>query len=64
MSSQERKKALTLTKKLNIPKTMPRVVATQIHRSNSPGESVSDYNKRNITTPTIRSSHVWIILKN
>ena len=51
------KKALTLSEKINITETMPRVVGTQIHRSNTPAESVSDYYKRKITF-TIRSSHV------
>ena len=32
---------------------MPRVVGTQIHRSNSPAESVSDYHKRTITIPLL-----------
>ena len=37
------KKALTLTEKINITETMPRVVGTQIHRRNTPAESASDY---------------------
>ena len=45
------KKALTLSE------TMLRVVETQIHRSNTPAKSVSDYCKRKIIF-TIRSSHV------
>ena len=32
---------------------MPRVVGTQIHRSNTPAESVSDYYKRTITIPLL-----------
>ena len=32
---------------------MPRVVGTQIHRSNAPAESVSDYYKRTITIPRL-----------
>ena len=32
------KKALTLSEKINITETMPRVVGTQIHRSNTPTE--------------------------
>ena len=47
------KKALTLTEKINIPGTMLRVVATQIHTSNTPSESVSDYYKRTITIPLL-----------
>ena len=47
------KKALILTEKINITETMPRVVGTQIHRSNSPAESVSDYYKRIITIPLL-----------
>ena len=34
------KKALTLTEKTNITETVPRVVGTQIHRSNTPAENV------------------------
>ena len=43
----------TLTEKINITETMPRVVGTQIHRSNTPAESVSDYYKRTITIPLL-----------
>ena len=32
---------------------MPRVVGTQLHRSNTPAESVSDYYKRAITAPLL-----------
>ena len=32
------KEALTVTRKINITETMPRVVGTQIHRSNTPTE--------------------------
>ena len=32
---------------------MPRVVGTQIHGSNTPAESVSDYYKRAITAPLL-----------
>ena len=32
---------------------MPRVVGTQIHRSNTPAESASDYCKRTITIPLL-----------
>ena len=45
------KKAITLSEKINITDTMPRVVGTQIHRSNTPTESASDYYKRTITIP-------------
>ena len=47
------KKALTLSEKINITETMPRVVGTQVHRSNTPAESVSDYYKRTITIPLL-----------
>ena len=47
------KKALTLSKKINITETMLRVVGTQIHRSNAPAESVSDYYKITITIPRL-----------
>ena len=46
-------KALTLTEKINITETMPRVIGTQIHRRNIPAESVSDYYKRTITIPLL-----------
>ena len=42
------KKALTLSEKINITETMPGVVGTQIHRSNTSAESVSYYYKRTI----------------
>ena len=45
------KKALTLSDKINITETMPRVVGIQIHRSNTPTESASGYYKRTITIP-------------
>ena len=32
---------------------MPRVVGTQIYRSNTPAKSVSDYSKRTITVPLL-----------
>ena len=47
------KKALTLSEKINITETIPRVVGTQVHRSNTPAESVSDYYKRTITIPLL-----------
>ena len=47
------KKALTLSEKINITETMPRVVGTQIHRSNTPAESKSDYYKGTITIPLL-----------
>ena len=47
------KKALTLTEKINITDTMPRVVGTQMHRSNTPAESVSDYYEKTITIPLL-----------
>ena len=47
------KKALTLTEKINITETIPRFVGTQMHRSNTPAESVSDYYKRTITIPLL-----------
>ena len=47
------KKALTLTEKINITEAMARVAGTQIHRSNTPAESVSDYYKRAITIPLL-----------
>ena len=34
-----------------ITETVPKVVGTQIHRSNTPAESVSDHYKRTITVP-------------
>ena len=46
-------KALTLSEEINITETTPRVVETQIHRSNTPAESVSDYYKRTITIPLL-----------
>ena len=45
------RKALNLTEKINILETIPRVVGTQIHRSNTPAESLSDYYERTITIP-------------
>ena len=36
-----------------ITETVPKVVGTQIHRSNTPAESVSDYYKRTITIPLL-----------
>ena len=56
-------KALTLTEKINIPDAIPKVVGTQIHRSNTPAGSVSDYFKRAITILLIRSSYVQIRLQ-
>ena len=47
------KKAVTLTEKINITVTMSRVVGNQIHRSNTPAESVSDYYKRTIAIPLL-----------
>ena len=47
------KKALTLSEKINVTETTPRVVGTQIRRSNTPAESVSDYCKRPITIPVL-----------
>ena len=47
------KKAITLSEEINITETRPRVVGTQIHGSNTPAESVSDYYKRAITIPLL-----------
>ena len=47
------KKTLTLKEKINITEAMLRVVGTQIHRSNIPAESMSDYYKRTITLPLL-----------
>ena len=47
------KEALIFIETINIPETMPRVVGTQIHRSDTPAESVSDYQKRRITVPLL-----------
>ena len=47
------KKALTLSEKINITGTMSGVVGTQIHRSNTSAESVSDYYKRTIAIPVL-----------
>ena len=43
----------TLTEKINITETVPRVVGTQIHRCNTPAESVSNYYKRTVTIPLL-----------
>ena len=43
------KKALTLTEKINITETMPRVAGTQIQISSTSAESVPDYYERTIT---------------
>ena len=34
------KNALTLTEKIKIAETMPRLIETQLHKSNTPAESV------------------------
>ena len=47
------KEALIFIEAINIPETMPSVVGTQIHRSDTPAESVSDYQKRRITVPLL-----------
>ena len=47
------KKTLTLTEKINITEIMSRVAGTQIDRSNTHAESVSDYYKRTITIPLL-----------
>ena len=47
------KKALTPSEKVNITERMPRVVGTQIHRSNTPAESVSYFYKRTVTIPLL-----------
>ena len=47
------RKALILTEKINITKTMPRVVGSQIHRSKTPAERVSHYYKRTTAVPLL-----------
>ena len=47
------KKTLTLTEKINKTETVSRVVGSQIHRSNTPAESVLDYYKRTIKIPLL-----------
>ena len=42
------KNALTLPEKIKIAETMPRLIETQLHKSNTPAESVLDYYKRTI----------------
>ena len=47
------KKALTLSEKINVTETITRVVGTQIHRSNTPAESASDYYEITTTIPLL-----------
>ena len=51
------KKALTLSEEINITETMPRVAGAQIHRSDNPAESVSNYYyyKTTIIIPLLES---------
>ena len=44
---------LTLTEKVNIIETMPNVVGTKIHKSNTYAESMSEYYKRAIPIPLL-----------
>ena len=47
------KKALIFTEKINIIETIPRIAGTQIHRSNTPAENMSDYYKKTIIIPLL-----------
>ena len=47
------KRNFTLTMKINIPETMPKVIGTQIHKRNTLPESVSNNYQITITIPLL-----------
>ena len=45
--------AVALAVSVDVTPNMPRICATQIHRTNTPAENVSEYYRRTITLPVL-----------